>query len=251
LAHVVIRTLRKRLEQSSSPVGRIGVFDGACSLLYLFTHLGVLWDDPSLLQTATQIAELIEPQLEQDDRFDIISGVAGCILALLNLYQVAPTARVLEGAIRCGNHLIQHFALDSACSAPEPEMLRQRGLLTGYSHGAAGMAASLNKLALVSGQMHFLQASEALLAFERTLFSVQRQNWPDLRDRSTFDQLKGQTSDEETYMTAWCHGAAGIALSRMELLHASSTPDPYLKQEIAVACVQVTANNFPRIQPEI
>jgi lantibiotic modifying enzyme len=40
-------------------------------------------------------------------------------------------------------------------------------------------------------------------------------------------------------MTAWCHGAAGIALSRMELLHASPTPDPYLKQEITSA-IQTT-----------
>ena len=46
-------------------------------------------------------------------------------------------------------------------------------------------------------------------AYERAHFDASEGNWPDLRDEP------GGTRRGQRYMTAWCHGAPGIALSRL------------------------------------
>lgn len=64
-------------------------------------------------------------------------------------------------------------------------------------------------------------------AYERHLFSPDANNWPDLRSGS-------KPGDEnETYkMSAWCHGAAGIALARLGCLR--FVDDAAIRQEIEI-----------------
>src|SRR5579875_2895554 len=84
------------------------------------------------------------------------------------------------------------------------------------------------QLAQVSGETRFAETARAALAYERTLFSPHRQNWLDLRQRPP--SSNGQPSSGEKYMVAWCHGAPGIALSRLILR--SLLADAQLGEEI-------------------
>ncbi|GCE22802.1 hypothetical protein KDK_66020 [Dictyobacter kobayashii] len=231
------------LPSSSSPLSMqgVGAFAGWGSLIYLFSHLIALWHEPWLLEAVERVLEHIEPLIEQDRQLDIVHGSAGCLLALLSLYTVLPTPRVLANAIRCGDHLLQ--SLDLAARDVSMATLRQNGLLTGYAHGAAGMALSLVKLSAVCQQERFRSASLPLLSFERQLFSIAHKNWPDLRN-SPWSNAQDQATinDEAHFVVAWCHGAAGLGLSRMELLKYEDTA--ILRQEVDVALQTTLKEGF-------
>ena len=86
------------------------------------------------------------------------------------------------------------------------------------------MGLALLELDRATGDGRFRFAAEMAFLYERRLFNEERSNWPDLR-HDLFDQpvdeLRRAVRDgkppvyEETYMTAWCHGAPGIGLARL------------------------------------
>ncbi|SRR6266700_1155545 len=53
-------------------------------------------------------------------------------------------------------------------------------------------------LAALSGEERFCQAALAAIAYERSLFSQEAQNWPDLRPSETGE------SPEKGYTVMWC-----------------------------------------------
>lgn len=227
-ARAALRTIRQLLldtPQKQQIVKCVGAFDGCGGLIYLFTHLGTLWNEPALLQEAEDLARLLLEVIEHDEAFDIMDGSAGCIVALLGLHAVAPAARILETAIRAGDHLLTHAS--SMSSGIGWKSSQQSTPLTGMAHGNAGIAFSLLKLAQRSGEERFRQAARAALAYERSLFSSEHQNWPDLRE----NRLKQPgAQDGQSFMAAWCHGAPGIALARMASLDILS--ESTLREEI-------------------
>ncbi len=213
----------------------IGAFNGWGAFIYLFTHLGVLWNEPAFLQEARKLAAPLVDLIEKDNQLDIISGSAGCIAALLSLYTIDPSASILAGAIQCGNHLL-------ARAQPMKEgvgwyTISEDVPLAGFSHGAAGISWSLLSLAAVSGQERFRQVAMEALAYERSLFSPEKQNWPDLRPEES-----SQVEYEPRYMSAWCHGASGIGLGRLASL--PNLNDGRIREEIAIALNTTIRNGF-------
>jgi lantibiotic modifying enzyme len=84
--------------------------------------------------------------------------------------------------------------------------------LTGYSHGAAGIALALLELFARTGDERFREAALGGFAYERRHFSAEQQNWPDFRS------FASPTPERLGYSMAWCHGAPGIGLSRLRAL---------------------------------
>src|SRR5262249_16878259 len=114
--------------------------------------------------------------------------------------------------------------------------------LTGFSHGTAGYALSLLKLAEITGQEHFQQVALAALEYERSLFSSEKQNWPDLRSPEILGIDTKQVNGEVSYMISWCHGAPGVGLARLASL--SSLDDATVREEIAFALQTTVAQGF-------
>ena len=143
----------------------------------------------------------------------------GCIGALLSLWRCKPSDATLAVAIQCGEHLLsqaqpQEYGIawaDTISEATKP--------LTGFSHGTSGIAWALLELAALSGEQRFHNAALEALAYERSVFSHETQNWPDFRELTTPNQINasGQV-DGAKHMVAWCHGAPGIGLSRLAML---------------------------------
>lgn len=215
LARTALRTIQHMLHHPQKPpiLNYSGAFEGCSGLIYLFTQLGVLWNEPALLQQAEQLVKLLPEAIARDETFDIMAGSAGSIMALLSLYAVAPAAHILETAIFAGDHLLARASSQS--SGIGWKQRRQEAPLTGMAHGNAGIALSLLRLAEVSGAERFQKAALAALAYERSLFSAKAQNWPDLRNRKNTALKQSDGEDAERFMVAWCHGASGIALARL------------------------------------
>ncbi len=209
LARTAVTTIRRHL--SAFPLHRfsIGAFDGLGGIVYLFTHLGIMWNDPELLLEAKRIAESSRALIFYDRKFDITSGSAGCIMSLLALQSVAPGENILAAAVECGDHLLGH-AQSLQDGIAWPPYFPAKGPLTGLAHGASGIAWALLELSELSGEKRFREAALKAFSYENSLFSSEKKNWPDLREMNN--------GGNRMFMVGWCHGAPGIALARLRAL---------------------------------
>jgi lantibiotic modifying enzyme len=86
-------------------------------------------------------------------------------------------------------------------------------------------------IAALTGDHRFHEAALAAIGYERALFRPERGNWPDLRKNSAGG-----------FVTAWCHGAPGIALSRLCSLR--WLDDPVVREEIRVGLSTTVVDGF-------
>jgi type 2 lantibiotic biosynthesis protein LanM len=239
LAQSAAMALRHQVERARSAAASVGGFDGWGGIIYVLTHLGRLWEEPALLAEAESFVELLPTLIERDEQFDIIGGSAGCATSLAVLYRCAPSARTLAAAIQCGDRLI-------ACAQPMERGTgwnpgaKQTKPLSGFSHGAAGIAWALMELAALTGEDRFRSTALAALEYERSLFSPGACNWPDLRDDAAFDRVAGGGNGR--FAIAWCHGAPGIGLGRLHCLR--YLDDQNIRAEIDAALKITIAQGF-------
>jgi type 2 lantibiotic biosynthesis protein LanM len=218
-------------DMASSPSGRDakrGLVSDLGSVVYALSQISTWLQRPELLDTAKQAARLITEQcIHADQDFDVITGCAGTILGLLALYKQAAEEEVLQRAIMCGQYLLEKRQ-ETSCGARSWSAFQERPL-TGFSHGAAGIAYALLRLAAVTGEQAFKDAAQEAIRFEQDLFSPEAGNWPDLRKKASAVEMEGPS----TFMTSWCHGAPGIGLGRLGGLDILDTPS--IRQDIQVA----------------
>jgi lantibiotic biosynthesis protein len=162
--------------------------------------LGILYAGSEILQEFDEDAVLREAQTDRS-RLDVIEGSAGAIAALLILQARTQGTRLLEAAVRHGELL-----LDEASRSEDGwswKTIEGSQNLTGFSHGASGIAWALLELHRVTEEARFREAALEAFRYERSCFNEVEQNWPDFREA------------EVGYPVFWCHGAAGIALCRL------------------------------------
>jgi len=224
LARAGLRAARLELKDFPEAVSTIGGFGGLGGVIHTLVHLGALWRDGELIEEARAAVNRLPALVERDEYLDIIGGAAGCIGILLSLQRHAPSPAVLAVAKQCGERLLATARPADQGSGWLTKVAKERPL-SGFSHGAAGIAWALLRLADVTGEERFRQAGLQGIAYERTLFSPEQGNWWDLR------YVAEGTS--QACAAAWCHGAPGIGLSRLDLL--GSLDDDIVRQEIQVA----------------
>jgi type 2 lantibiotic biosynthesis protein LanM len=216
-----------RVESAAQP--QIGAFSGLGGLIYVYTHLAQLLGDEELLTAAQGMVRELPALIPGDREFDIIGGAAGCIAALLALWQHAPADEVMAQAVACGHHLVATATrYPSGCGWVRPEM--GPVALAGFAHGAAGIAWALDKLAATTGIDIFASCARSAIEYERTLFFQTVENWRDVRDSG---EPKAGEEALAKFSTAWCHGAPGIGLARLAMLR--STPDPAMYRDLEAA----------------
>jgi type 2 lantibiotic biosynthesis protein LanM len=200
------RTIDIRLAHEYPTMG-CGAFDGLCGIAYTYSHLGALWKDEQLLNRAKTIVSDVKSRISEDTCFDVISGSAGAILALLVCHRIFPASGALNVALEFGRHLIQSNLQGSQRASAKLISRYRRGM----SHGLAGMAYALVELGVASGQTEFLNHGLLVTEAERLLF----------RDGRFTDECDPRLDDQAT----WCHGSAGIALARLGILRRYNSPE--------------------------
>jgi type 2 lantibiotic biosynthesis protein LanM len=223
----------KHLERGVA-VNGVGGFTGLGGIIYTLCQLSALWHDAALLDVAHGLAQKLPALLAADRTLDVIGGAAGAIAALEVLNGLRPSDELLQVAVRCGEHLLQRQAEGGGWSTDTPASQP----LTGFSHGAAGIAWALIKLAAWSGQARFRHSAEAAIAYERSVFLADHANWPDFRTLGTGGRANVRCE------LAWCHGAPGIGLARIDSL--ADCDDGETRREIRIALEQTQASPFGR-----
>ncbi len=211
-----------QLDRSPGILASAGAFSGWGGPLYVLTHLGVLWNDPELLDRAVRWTDRLPALIETDETHDLSDGAAGCAVCLLGLHRLRPRSGLLDLARLCGERLLA-TAVRGETGAAWPFPPAGPVPLAGVAHGAAGAAWALLKLAAATGDQRFRQAALDAIAYERTLFLPGPRNWADLRP--------GSEPGEPIW--GWCNGAPGIGLTRLDSL--PELDDPATREEIAAA----------------
>lgn len=177
---------------------------------------------------------------------DVISGVAGAIPVLIRLLLKSNKEELVKTLTRCGDFLMQHATKEGQYWSWVA--IEQQPALTGYSHGAAGAALALLELYHVTRNPSYYSAAMMGFNFERLHFNAKVCNWPDLRVTGNNSSLQAQTT-QTIYGESWCHGAPGIALSRLRAWQI--TNDPVFKQEAEIALGTTHLNIYNSlIQPD-
>jgi type 2 lantibiotic biosynthesis protein LanM len=247
LARATLATMRKHVDQAKSSLTQIGAFAGWGGIIFALTHLGQLWNEPALLNEAEDVVGRLPELVEKDQELDIIAGSAGCIGSLVALYQCRPSDRALAVAVQCGDWLIGRAqAMEHGIAWLTP--IAPKNPLAGFAHGAAGMAWALLRLAGITGAERFQKTALSALDYERSLFSAEAGNWPDLREPDNDEPGKGTPpvfgakTGSVPFMNAWCHGAPGIGLARLSSL--PHLDDANIRAEIDAALKTTLAKGF-------
>ncbi|MGA7616750.1 MAG: type 2 lanthipeptide synthetase LanM family protein, partial [Thermoanaerobaculia bacterium] len=183
----------------------IGGCNGIGSLVYAVNLTGELLDDPETTALAVDLARFIdEPRIASDERFDVEGGAAGAILALLALHRSTGEPWLLERARLCARHLLDRSLVEGGLRRwPGPDGFS----LAGLAHGSAGYTLALARLGAAIGDTALIEAATESLRWEDSVFDPSSGNWPVFR----------RAGKPPVFMIAWCHGAAGIGLSRLSL----------------------------------
>jgi type 2 lantibiotic biosynthesis protein LanM len=224
LARAGLRAVRLELERFPEAVTSIGGFGGLGGTIHTLAHLSALWHDGELLEEARAAVDRLPVLVERDEQLDVIGGAAGCIGILLSLQRHASSPSVLAVARQCGDRLLA-TAKPAEQGSGWLTMVAKERPYSGFSHGAAGIAWALLRLADATGEERFRCAGLQGIAYERTLFSPEQGNWWDLR--------YGTDVTSRVCSAAWCHGAPGIGLSRLDLL--GCLDDDVVRSEIGAA----------------
>jgi type 2 lantibiotic biosynthesis protein LanM len=234
LAREALATVLSRLEGPSEVLENPGAFSGVGGIVYVLAHLGGLWRQENLLDEAQRLARRWETRIESDETLDLVGGCAGFLGALLALHRRRPSPWLLDLARRAADHLVRKatpLETGAGWRGPHPRPL------TGFSHGAAGIACMLGDLSIATGERRWLETIERALAFERSTWDPARSHWPDLR------RPESARSPAPAPLVAWCHGAAGIGLGRIRLSPLLDD-DSLLLEEIDSARRGVEAHGF-------
>jgi len=180
---------KSELEESittriNDPGEYIGAFTGLSGVVYLLSHLGVIWEDQSMLDRAKPLRAFIHKLVATDSSFDIIGGAAGCILTMLSLYKVTQCQDDLDVAIDCGNRLAKQMVYTSNGIKWETKNFN-----AGFSHGATGIGAALCALSDKCNNDRFGELG--LRAIEQGFKSI------------------GEDQEGKRNVS-WCHGSAGV-----------------------------------------
>lgn len=221
-------------QDAAGNLGNFGLYSGKVGLAYVLVTAGKILGRQEWLEKALDILKTLENKKPNDEEVDIVSGAAGAIPALLKLHAYFGKEFIKQLAIRCGDFLLEKA--EKSDQGLSWNIMPGKFNLTGYSHGAAGVAASLMELSTQTRDTRYLEAAVKGFQYERHFFNPQEGNWYDLRDESFNRQKQSYVSG-----MAWCHGAPGIALSRLKAYRLSGD-ESYLRE--AETALQSTLNSL-------
>lgn len=189
----------------------IGLYTGSIGVALAAASAGIILAEDSLLERSQRlVADIATGSEPPPEDFDLLSGRAGAVVGLAVLYEMRGHDLYLDVAIRLGNELVQSADRSRLGWSWKADTRLKHPNLTGLSHGSAGAGHALLELYRLTGEATYAEGAVEAFRYERAWYSDAARNWPDFREDGG-----RRRSDATVHRTQWCHGAAGIALSRL------------------------------------
>lgn len=183
-----------------------GMYEGEGSIVYTYLLLYKGGAENEYLDYAKRHARIVERLIEEDTKYDLLSGNAGAVQVLLMLYEVIPDKAYLETAEKAMDVLDkasekQKHGIGWTTEKGQPPM-------AGAAHGNSGVLTALLRLWHLTSKDKYAQLAEEVWAYEEDLYNPEINNWTDVRS--------GQQDVDNIGAMAWCHGAPGVLYSRIK-----------------------------------
>lgn len=189
----------------TAATNNMGLLEGEGSIANAYLLLYQISGKHIFLEYAERHAELLKHVEIKNESLDLLSGLAGGIVVLTKLFQTTENASWMELAVCLGERLWKNVKQQKkgyGFPAKGPDRA-----LAGMAHGSSGYMLAYVKLLEWTGNAAYADRIRILLDYEDSLFCEKHGKWKDLRRR-----------EETKYCTnAWCHGTAGILLTRLKL----------------------------------
>ena len=210
----IVKSLDKTMENYTNQVYKdrrylqselTGAINGEGSIIYAYQIIYQLTKKSKYICLAEKHTEVLIDLVKKCRCPDLISGNAGAILVYINMFNVTNKQKYINYAKNVADTLIM--------SAIPQEIgglawnINEGCALTGFSHGNAGISYAFAKLCRECGLERYKYAIEESIKYENLQFDEKIGNWVDLRKKNS----------DELDSVSWCHGAAGILISRLEI----------------------------------
>ena len=231
-----------------------GFHSGRIGIAYAIVKAVEILKENNYLEQAKNILRPLEGNEKADYGIDVIGGAAGAIPALLIMEQNFNDNFCLDMAIALGENLIAKANMETTGWSWEANSKYNFRNLLGYAHGTAGIAHAFLELYNATNSSYFLYAAEQAFLYERQFNNQELFNWPDFRHSELSDYIYNNELEKlkealknnsfspynKKFMTAWCHGAPGIGLSRIRAFQILNE-DIFLEEtEIAITGTNIS-----------
>ena len=221
------------------PDTRLGLYSGWMGIALVALRVGRILGLAELQEQANELCLKALAVYPPITKFDVVSGRAGAVLALIGMghtldnsfQQIAKISlsdQLLSVAEKSEGGTSQSWHSDKDASTRN---------LTGYAHGTSGVAHALLEMYAESRDEKYRSAAMQAFFYERMSYDEKVGNWRDLRKKRNHGPQ---------FMSAWCHGAPGMALPRIRAAEISVDSD--LQTEMKVALTSTCANLNSRIE---
>jgi class II lanthipeptide synthase len=177
----------------------LGGFTGLAGAVYALSACDPLGGGPGLRIAADRLAApgLFDALAETD----VISGLAGSVLALLAASRRTTNPIFLRSAIDAGK--ILHARMADRLAASRPITDEERAAVFGLGHGPIGAALAFARLGAHTRDRHFTDAAAALCQRE----IVRMDDW-----------LRACENDGTDLAMSWCNGISGFLAALIEMV---------------------------------
>ncbi|WP_212005924.1 lanthionine synthetase LanC family protein [Chitinophaga sp. HK235] len=208
------------------------LYTGATGLLYLCIKMYETTGRQHYLDRALLlVAHFREGILQGVVQDDFLSGHAGNIFVLTYLHAHTQQEELLPIIKALADTMVLHARI-----APQGlkwgHVKMSYDCLTGFSHGASGIAYGLLQAATYFQDEGLYYLATQALDYEMQYYDPETRNWLDLRLTSTHlrqeDILSWQLSRFREYASdtnTWAHGAAGVGMARLYAWQLFQRPD--------------------------
>ena len=247
-----------KLYCDSHPSHKYAFYTGRMGVSYTFLKLFEATKTDWFLDYALINAKSCDKFYEVAEGDDLLNGISGMSLGLLHLFAASGEAWVLEKLYSSVDHLLR-----SAHHGPiglywDRAADRTRGLC-GMAHGTAGLGLVFLELGYYFQDSSFYWLAEQAFRYEDHFYDRSVGNWPDFRkniyDEPEYEKLEVAylANDLDMFTSSqdfngWCHGAAGIALTRFRAFELLK--DPIYKRDIEYAISKTITTDIEANDPE-
>lgn len=185
----------------------IGFYTGLTGLAFVMDEAIEVFKEVSFSNRLREFFEQLRKLKPEDCSLDVAEGIAGAIPVLARLEKKYKDKSLYEFIVSLAEYLLQKrnehefgwswHTLDDTSND-----------LTGFGHGASGIAHAFACMYQYSREKKYAAAAERAFAYEDHYFQQEEMNWPDFR--------RGFAGTGRAVCSlAWCHGAPGIGMARL------------------------------------
>ncbi|MBI1767319.1 MAG: hypothetical protein HYR67_02965 [Bacteroidetes bacterium] len=183
---------------------------------------------------------------------DFLVGISGSIIPLMHLYIASKEIWLIEKINLYVAALLDRIHFGAIGFYWDKDRKNTKPLC-GFSHGVSGIGYVFLELGYFFQNPTFYWISDQAFKYESYYYDSSKKNWPDFRkgysdsrfenNKQLMQEVGKQKFNEANYMTAWCHGAPGIGLTRLRAYELTNDNSYLTDLHLALECTKEDLRN--------